>query len=211
MIRRARQKIIVLLLGVTVVVPGLAKDLGQIGTVYPVAEPDLLQVIQHKLEMMRDSGQLATLQHTMTQNLRQTVNEPTAVQNLKTATQRRQRLFDPSIILTKTFYAPNGEVIAKAGQSINPLDTVSLTKPLIFFDARSYVQQRWALHRFHALHDNAMLILTGGRVLDLMKKWQMPLYFDQGGQLTTRLHITVVPAMVVQREHQLQITEEPAV
>lgn len=209
--RSVRQSIIVLWLGVLVITPSLAKDLGQTGTAYPIAEPDLLQVIQHKLEALRDSGQFATLQQTMAHNLQQTVNEPTVVKNLKTVTRRQQRLFDPSIILTKTFYAPSGEVIAKAGQSINPLDTVVLTKPLLFFDAHSHAQQRWALHRYHALHDNATLILTGGRVLDLMRRWQMPLYFDQGGQLTTRFRITAVPTVVMQQGHQLQITEEPAV
>ena len=50
-------------------------------------------------------------------------------------------------------------------------------------------------------------ILTGGSYLDLMKAWQLPVYYDQLGLLTQRLGIRQVPALVSQEGKRLRIDE----
>lgn len=53
----------------------------------------------------------------------------------------------------------------------------------------------------------AKLILTGGKVFDLMEEWAIPLYYDQEGKLTKKLGIKAVPATVKQKGKVLEIEE----
>ena len=50
-------------------------------------------------------------------------------------------------------------------------------------------------------------ILVAGSYLDLMKVWQLSVYFDQQGVLTTKFGITQVPALVSQEGMRLRIDE----
>ena len=50
-------------------------------------------------------------------------------------------------------------------------------------------------------------ILVGGSYLQLMKSWQIPVYYDQQGLLTKRFRITQVPAIVSQEGMRLRIDE----
>jgi len=43
--------------------------------------------------------------------------------------------------------------------------------------------------------------------MDLMKRWQIRVYYDQQGSLTRRLGITQVPALVSQEGLRLRIDE----
>jgi len=51
------------------------------------------------------------------------------------------------------------------------------------------------------------VILTGGSYLDLMRRWRRPVFYDQQGNLTTKLGIRHVPALVTQDGRRLQIDE----
>jgi conjugal transfer pilus assembly protein TraW len=51
------------------------------------------------------------------------------------------------------------------------------------------------------------VILTGGSYLDLMRRWQRPVFYDQQGSLTTKLGIRQVPALVTQDGRRLRIDE----
>ena len=50
-------------------------------------------------------------------------------------------------------------------------------------------------------------ILVAGSYLDLMKAWQLSVYFDQQGVLTRKFGITQVPALVSQEGMRLRIDE----
>ena len=52
-------------------------------------------------------------------------------------------------------------------------------------------------------------VLTAGSWLALMRRWKQPVYFDQHGQITARLGITRVPALVTQDGRRLRIDELP--
>ena len=51
------------------------------------------------------------------------------------------------------------------------------------------------------------VILTGGAYLDLMRRWQRPVFYDQQGNLTTKLGIRQVPALGTQDGRRLRIDE----
>jgi len=100
-----------------------------------------------------------------------------------------------------------GKVIAPPGTQINPLGTVSLSKHLLFFDARDAEQLKLARQLLERYHGKVKLILTGGSHLDLARKWKQAIYYDQQGTLTDKLRIRQVPALVSQEGSRLRIDE----
>ena len=98
-------------------------------------------------------------------------------------------------------------ILVPAGTTINPLDRVGLSRPLIFFDARDKSQVAFAKRFLDARAGLAKPILVGGSYFDLMKLWDTPVYFDQQSALIRKLGIKHVPAIVVQEGKRLRIDE----
>jgi conjugal transfer pilus assembly protein TraW len=94
-----------------------------------------------------------------------------------------------------------------AGTRKNPLDVVSLSKRLLFFDARDRRQVVQASELIARYDGKVKPILTGGSYLELMKDWRVPVYFDQHGALTQRFGIRQLPALVSQEGKRLRIDE----
>jgi conjugal transfer pilus assembly protein TraW len=93
------------------------------------------------------------------------------------------------------------------GTRVNPLDTVSLSRPLLFIDARDTAQLDRAQRLLASARARVKLILTGGSYLDLMRRWKLAVFYDQQGHLTTQLGIRHVPALVTQDGKRLRIDE----
>jgi conjugal transfer pilus assembly protein TraW len=82
-----------------------------------------------------------------------------------------------------------------------------MSKHLLFFDATDAQQ----VHHARALIDHyagrVKPILVAGSYLDLMKRWQIPVYYDQQALLTRKFGIERVPALVSQEGMRLRIDE----
>ena len=186
-----------------------AQDLGVIGPVYPIAEPSLLEVILSKLRDEQASGRLAKRQRDAQANATRAVEQPQAITTVNRARTARTFYYDPSIVVPYAITDAEGRIIVAPGTRVNPLDTVSLSKHLLFFDARD----RHQLTRARALIDQhrgkVKIILTGGSYLDLMRRWKQPVFFDQQGVLIEKLRIQHVPALVYQEGKRLRIDELP--
>jgi conjugal transfer pilus assembly protein TraW len=184
-----------------------AEHLGVIGPVYPIAEPDLLQVILGRLREAQASGKLDALQREAQARARRAIEEPDPVTTVTKTTTPRSFHFDPSLTVPYAVTDAEGTVIVAPGTTVNPLDTVSLSKRLLFIDARDAEQVRRA-EAIRAAHAGKLkVILTGGSYLDLMRRWHLPVYFDQHGHLTDKLGIRHVPAIVTQEGQRLRIDE----
>ena len=129
------------------------------------------------------------------------------VAGLRTTVAPRTFYFDPTYALDRNVLGAQGELLFAAGTQANPLDIVSLSRHLLFFDARDTRQVRRALELMAHYQGRLKPILTGGSYLDLMKSWRIPVYYDQQGLLTRRLGITQVPALVSQDGKRLRIDE----
>jgi len=186
-----------------------AQDLGVIGPVYPIAEPSLLEVILSKLRDADKSGHLAKLQRDAQSRAARTVEQPEAVASVKRTRTARTFYYDPSIVVPYAITDAEGRIIVTPGTKVNPLDTVSLSKHLLFFDARDPQQVKRARTLLDQHHGRVKLILTGGSYLDLMRQWKLPVFFDQRGLLTAKLRIEHVPALVYQEGKRLRIDELP--
>lgn len=184
-----------------------ADEPGQLGPAYPIREPHLLQQIEQKLRALQDSGELQRRQTSAAARAQNRLQRPPTVAGLRTTQTPRSFYFDPSVTLARNVLGARGEVLFAAGTRVNPLNTVSLSSSLLFFDARDAQQVRQARALLDQAKGRLKPILTGGAYLNLMRRWQTTIYFDQYGRLTQRFGITQVPALVSQDGQRLRIDE----
>ncbi len=184
-----------------------AQDLGVIGPVYPIAEPSLLEVILSKLREAEATGVLARLQRDTQTNVKRGIEQPSPVARIAKTTKARSFYYDPSIVVPYAITDADGNVIVTPGTKVNPLDTVSLSKTLLFIDARDAAQVGRARNIIDERNGKVKVILTGGSYLDLMRRWKRPVFYDQQGALTDKLGIRHVPALVSQEGKRLKIEE----
>ena len=203
---RSRFVIPVILGFAAAVPPAAAKDYGQVGTVFPLLEPDMLRVIELKLRTLQANGQLDAMNQRLRTRTEARVRRPDPVAGIELATRARTWLFDPSIVIDHDIRDHKGNLISAAGTRVNPLDYVVVTTPLVFIDGDDAAQIAWALKRFDA---NARLIMVKGAPLEAMTRHQRRFYFDQAGRLTAKFGITHVPAVVEQAGRTMRVTETP--
>ena len=184
-----------------------AMDLGVIGPTYEISEPHLLQMIEQRLREKERSGELGRLEAEARKRGIATVKNPPPVPGLRPIETVRTFYFDPSFTLDRNILGPQGELLFAAGTRKNPLEVVSLSRHLLFFDARDPRQVGRARQLIALYQGRVKPILVGGSYLDLMQSWHVPVYYDQQGLLTRRLGITQVPALVSQEGLRLRIDE----
>jgi conjugal transfer pilus assembly protein TraW len=184
-----------------------AMDLGVIGPTFEINEPHLLQMIEQRLREKERSGELGRLEAEARERGIATVKNPPPVTGLRATETVRTFYFDPSFTLDRNILGPQGELLFAAGTRKNPLEVVSLSRHLLFFDARDPRQVGRARQLITVYQGRVKPILVGGSYLDLMQSWHVPVYYDQQGLLTRRLGITQVPALVSQEGLRLRIDE----
>jgi len=202
--KRAAVMLLAASLGVAPVA-GHARDLGARGATWPIAEPDLLEMIEARLVEMERSGELARLEQEARSNARARLEEPDPVPGIARASEERSRLFDPAITVARDIRTPGGVLIAAAGTRVNPLERVALARDLLFVDGRRAAEIAWAL----AHERPAKIVLLAGRPLDLMRRHRRPFFFDQGGRLAARFGLRLTPSLIAQAGARLRITEIP--
>ena len=185
----------------------VAMELGVIGPTYEISEPHLLQMIEQRLREKERSGELKRLEEQTRSRGIETVKHPTPVAGLHPTETARTYYIDPSFTLDRNLLGPRGELLFAAGTRKNPLEVVSLSRHLLFFDARDPRQVARARQLMASYQGRVKPILVGGSYLELMKSWRIPIYYDQHGLLTRRLGIAQVPALVSQEGLRLRVDE----
>lgn len=183
------------------------EDVGKIGPTYVIEEPNLLRFIEERLREKEKSGELKRLEGEARARVVDTVRNPTAVAGLTSTVAAHTFYYDPTFTLDQNVLDDNGKVLFPAGTKKNPLEVVSLSKHLLFFDSRDERQVERAAGLLQRYGGRVKPILVGGSYLDLMKRWKVPVYYDQHGALVKRLGITHVPALVSQEGLRLRIDE----
>ncbi len=183
-----------------------ARDLGVVGPVYPIAEQDMLVTIAQRLKSLEESGELARIEEDAKTRYQAYVERPEGV-HLPRAKKHRTYYIDPSLTVPYGLKDHEGRIIHPAGTTINPLDHITLSKRLLFFDGDDPVQVEWARSLIESTPIQTKPILVNGPILELTKEWQIRLYFDQRGQLLDRFGIQMVPATVSQDGVRLKVVE----
>lgn len=164
---------------------------------------------------MEARGELQKHNLELQKKTRGAVERPKPVESITKARATRVFYFDPTYILKEDLKDHLGNSIYAKGTKINPLETVSLSQDLVFFDGDDEEQKKWLLSRIQDSESNVRnnkiekirLILIKGSPLELSKELSFPVYFDQGGYLTKKLGIQHVPAVVTQDKLRLRIEE----
>ena len=184
-----------------------AEDLGTVGDTYAIAEPHLLNYIEQTLREKEKSGELAHLEEQAKSRVIDSIRNPKPLAGIKPTQTARTFYFDPSIKVEQNITDAKGNIVVPAGTTKNPLQVVSLSKHLLFFDGSDPQQVRHARALIDYYGGKVKPILVAGSYLDLMKAWQLSVYFDQQGVLTRKFGITQVPALVSQEGLRLRIDE----
>lgn len=185
----------------------LAKNLGMIGPLYPIAETDFLQWIHMRLQEKIQSGEFENWQVKQIQAIKNSADRPAPVIGLTPTMQTRSWLYNPTLTLTHNLLDAQGRVRMLAGTRLNPLDQITWTKTLLFYDGDDPAQMAWAKKMNQQLKGQVLLILTEGSISFQTQQLKQRVYFDQGGHLVQRFGITHVPASVSQEGKQLRIIE----
>ena len=184
-----------------------AEDLGKIGPTYPIAERHLLDHIMARLREKERTGELKKFEQLATERATQSVANPKPIPGLSRVETARTYYFDPTFVLDRNVVDENGALMFPAGTRKNPLEVVSLSKHLLFFDARDQRQVARARELIDVYQGRVKPILVGGSYMDLMKAWKLRVYYDQEGVLVRKFGITAVPAIVSQEGQRLRIDE----
>ncbi len=159
-----------------------------LGPVYPILEPNLLEMLQV--------------------HARESENE-TRRRQLKAQEQMQHWATNPA---GKTF--PTATNVLHESLSIaNPLAMIADTyrRDWLLIDANDQAQVLLA-KRFLKLCDNAAhcrVILTAGPLGKVQEELQTRLWFDQGARLTARLKIDVVPTLVTFKRTSIEKVSAP--
>ena len=185
--------------------PIAARDFGVEGQAFPVIEPDLLSVIEAKLRNLEASGEMDRMNKAMVKKAQERVRRPQAVAGISPAEESRQWNFDPTITIDKDVKDQKGNLVARRGQSVNPLDFSPVKQALVFVDGDNLAQLDWATKRYQDA--GAKIIFVQGSPFDEMTKRQRRFYFDQGGKLTSKFGIKHTPAVVKQDGRVMSVEE----
>ena len=183
-----------------------AVDHGQMGQTWPIAEPDLLSVIKARLDDAQATGKLDAMNREFADKVKSRVMRPVPVVGMMPAEETRSWEFDPSLRIDNDIRDHKGNLIAVAGQRVNPLSLAGLSKKLIFVDGDEPAEVAWAMQ--HGSDARAKIIFVDGSPFELMKVHQRRFYFDQDGRLTAHFGIRRTPALVEQKGDVLLVTEQ---
>lgn len=187
--------------------PVQAGDLGAIGPTFSIGEPDMLEWIEKRVADKVKSGEFKKMQDEQVAKIKNKLENPDPLTTVTKAVTNRSMFFDPTMLVKENVLDSKGKILVAAGTMINPLDKITLSRPLVFFDARDPDQVAFAKKYIDSRNGLAKPILVGGSYFDLMKRWDTPVYFDQKSTLIRKFGIRYVPAIVYQEQKRIRIDE----
>lgn len=178
--------------------PARAVDLGAYAGTYPIAEPDFLLEMRDIAKQSVRSGAWRRLESEAATRAQGYFERPPAAARLARVKKPSSRRFDPSITLSQDLRGPDGTLIFPAGTAVNPADIAPFPGALLFLDGDDTAQVAVA-ERLHRKHGEALIVvLVDGSPGALMRKWERPVYFDQGGEGVRRFGVQALPTLITQ-------------
>jgi conjugal transfer pilus assembly protein TraW len=185
----------------------LAKDIGAYGQLFPIAEPDMMNLIHSRLEQMGNDGEMARIREKAEKDVKAHAVRPDPVAGLTEANRDRAWLFDPSFIADQDITDGQGHFIAHRGDKKNPLDSIPFKTTLFFINADNDAELKWVKEKIKDTI-NFKIILVKGNIPETSEKLDEQIFFDQYGVMVTRFGIMHTPAEVFQEGNMLRIKEK---
>lgn len=185
-----------------------AKDLGTWGNVFEPAEQDMLTFIQNRLKGMEQTGELDRLREEATARVKEHAVRPTPVEGLSKAMTYRSFAWDPTFTVKETITDMKGNVVARKGDTVNPLDKVPFSQVLYFIDGDDREQVNWTRQQIAGQTD-FKVILVKGNIMDSSNALNERIYFDQSGVLTRKFGFEHIPARISRDGRVMKVEEIP--
>ncbi|QPK64062.1 conjugal transfer protein [Methylomonas sp. LL1] len=185
---------------------GKQGDLGTMGDVAEIAEIDFLEEIKRRMAAIdwKQKQQQAIARFWEQQKF----------ENLPTTQADRDRSVDLTITAPRDLTAPNGQLIIRAGQTVNPLDKMPFGLCLMVFDATVPAQVELIQHQ--SCQDKKARVMYLATSLPRQSGWdslqrletalQAPVYLLTP-DVRSRFQLQHVPAVVEQSGNQLVVHE----
>ena len=181
-------------------------DHGVMGEVFAIDEKNLVEVIMEKLTTLQENGKLDAYNQQIQAKVKNQIERPKPVEGIAHTTSPRTFKHDPSITVTKDLKDHQGVVFHRKGDKLNPLDYKSMNHPFLLIDGDDFDHLTWAFKMLKTF-PLAKIILVKGAPLKIMEEIGIKIFFDQFGEITKKLGITQVPALVTQDGATLLVQE----
>ncbi|WP_020481795.1 TrbC family F-type conjugative pilus assembly protein [Methylomonas sp. MK1] len=185
---------------------GKQGDLGTLGDVSEIAEIDLLEEIKRRMAAIdwKQKQQQAIARFWEQQKF----------EVLPVALEDRDRTVDLTITAPRDLTAPNGQLIVRAGQTVNPLDKMSFGLCLMVFDATVPAQVELIQHqscqdkKAHVMYLATSLPRQDGweKLKHLENTMQAPVYLLTP-DVRSRFQLQHVPSFIEQSGNRLIVHE----
>lgn len=185
----------------------LCKDLGCFGPTFLIQEDNLLSYIFERLKALDERGDLQRHNEVIQKKVMDRLHHPDPVRGVSHTKTPRRFTFDPSVVVSQDLTDHKGRIFYKRGTRVNPLHIRNLTHPLLFMDGDEMGHHEW-LQKKLIQYPHAKVIFVKGDPFKGIDPDDRPVFYDQGGTLTSKLGIRQVPAQVTQEGDALQIDEE---
>lgn len=172
-----------------------AGDLGVKGPTVPVKERSIIEVMQERMAKYDWEGQR--------KKTIQTFWSRQNFESLPAARLSKVWFINPTVRVTADVVNPRGDVLARAGDVLNPLDVPTGQQNFLLFDATDTRQLEWATKEASKNHIGPVVIMTSQ--VSKEKGWehleQLRQHFQQEmyiipKELIKRFHIEALPVMI---------------
>jgi len=182
--------------------PVLARDLGRVGAVYPIAEPDSFAEIRERAarvdwKKVFDREKLSR----KVRNFR-----PKDLKRLPAARRDRTFLSDLSYTLDVDIPDGKGGILYPKGYTFNPLDYLSFRRTIVVINGKDRRQVEWFRKSPWNKDINVMLLLTDGGYFELGKRLRRPVFYASA-LIADRLGLKAVPSVVRQNGRFMEVRE----
>jgi len=185
---------------------GKQGDLGTLGDVGEIAEIDLLEELKRRMAAIdwKQKQQQAIARFWEQQKF----------EDLPTAQEDRDRSVDLTITAPRDLAAPNGQLIIRAGQTVNPLEKMPFGLCLMVFDAT--VPAQVELIRHHSCQDKKAHVMYLATSLPRQDGWEKLKHLENTMQapvylltpdMRSRFQLQHVPSFVEQSGNRLIVHE----
>ncbi len=177
----------------------VTKNLGTVGTTYPIIEPDVVEQLKERAihrstsEQRQLLGQLQKYQ-------------PANMHPLPRATVDRSFPVDMTYTLEHDLRDGEGKIMYPKGFTFNPLDYVPFSGGLVIIDGDDPEQVEWFRKSPYTRNHRARLLITGGYAAELSRKLHRAVYYLTD-VMAKRLQLAAVPAVVVREGSRLRVRE----
>lgn len=172
-------------------------DYGQKGPIYGILEPDMIEEIQRRAANIDWDQQKATAIENFWKNQEEF--------NLRPAEKNKERSIDMTIVSTHDIFHPDGRLIIKKGDRINPQAMMPMRHAYIVFDATSQKQVAIAKKTGDEILKNGKPVIYLFSKIDKQRGWDHynatdkfingPLY-KLNKTIVERFKLSVLPALI---------------